>query len=163
VGEATTEGSRSPERQPSSIEKEGVIMFSAFARNVLNPLLLRLMLAAIFVFHGLQLVSGEGNQMGAAWARGGDQPAMVQLLVAWGELIGGAALAAGFLTRVAATGIVVIMAGAIYTVHWPNGFSLQNHGYEYNLTIIVMCVCLILGGPGPLAVDRVFRVRPKAP
>ena len=50
------------------------------------------------------------------------------------------------------------MVGAIATVHWPN-FGLQEHGYEYNLLILVVCLALILVGGGNLAVDRVFRLR----
>lgn len=82
----------------------------------------------------------------------------MQLAVAWGELIGGIALAAGFLTRLAALGIIAIMAGAIAIVHGPHGFSLPK-GYEYNFALISMCLCLVLGGPGPFAVDRIFRFR----
>ena len=72
-------------------------------------------------------------------------------------------MALGFLTRLAALGIIVIMGGAIATVHWPHGFSMQNGGFEYNAAIIVMCLCLVLGGPGPIAVDRVFRLRRRVP
>src|SRR5205823_1491389 len=125
-----------------------------------SPLLLRLALAAIFIYHGLDLVGGERNDWGANWhkVRPGDEPhpTVVQLAVAWGQLIGGIALGVGFLTRLAALGIIVIMLGAIATVHWPHGFDIQQHGFEYNFAIIVMCVCLVLGGPGPLAVDRFF-------
>jgi hypothetical protein len=74
---------------------------------------------------------------------------------------GGVALALGFLTRLAAVGIIVIMLGAIARVHWPNGFDITKGGFEYNFAIIVMCLCLVLGGPGPLAVDRVFRFKRK--
>ena len=65
----------------------------------------------------------------------------------------------GFLTRIAALGIIAIMVGAIAQVHWPNGFDITKHGYEYNLAIITMCACLVLGGPGPIAVDRWFSLR----
>jgi putative oxidoreductase len=87
----------------------------------------------------------------------------LQLAIAWGELVGGIAMLVGFLTRLAALGLIAIMAGAIATVHWPHGFSLQTGGYEYNLTLIVMCLCLFLGGPGPLSIDRVFRLRRRGP
>ena len=82
----------------------------------------------------------------------------VQLAVSWGELVGGIALACGFLTRLAALGILVIMIGAIARVHWPHGFDIQHGGFEYNFAIIMMCLCLVLGGPGPLAVDHLFRL-----
>jgi putative oxidoreductase len=149
-------------------------MLSAFSKNTLVPLLLRFALAAIFVFHGFHKVGDPGNEWGAAWMKLPEPaspdkpapalpPAPVQLAVAWGELIGGIALAFGFLTRLAAIGIIIIMAGAIATVHGPQGFDLGKGGFEYNFAIIVMCLCLVLGGPGPLAVDYLFRFKPRPP
>jgi putative oxidoreductase len=144
-------------------------MFDAFVKNTLTALLLRLALAAIFIFHGLNLVNGEGNGLGATWMNAmaekqgqAPAPAPVQLAVAWGQLIGGLALALGFLTRLAALGIIAIMAGAIATVHWPNGFDITKGGYEYNMLIIVVCLTLVLTGGGNVAVDRFFRLRRKA-
>ncbi len=141
-------------------------MFDLFVKSTLAPLLLRLALAAIFIYHGLNLVGGEGNQWGATWmnkmaAQSGAEPPAppVQLAAAWGQLIGGIALAVGFLTRLAALGIIVIMAGAIALVHLPNGFDITKNGYEYNMLIIVVCVILVLGGAGNVAVDRFFRFR----
>jgi putative oxidoreductase len=137
-------------------------MFTAFSKNTLVPVLLRLALATIFIFHGLALIGGAEKKWGADWDKHDPaQPAVVQLAVAWGELIGGIALALGFLTRLAAIGIIAIMAGAIATVHWPKGFDIQQGGFEYNFLIILVCLCLVLGGPGPLAVDRFFRIRRK--
>jgi putative oxidoreductase len=138
-------------------------MFSLFCRNIVVPLLLRLALAAIFIFHGLRMVGSAETQWGARWMQSADAPpAPVQLTVSWGELIGGIALAIGFLSRLAALGIIGIMAGAIYTVHWPNGFDIQKGGFEYNFAIIVVCLCIVLGGPGPVAVDRFLRLRRKS-
>jgi putative oxidoreductase len=135
-------------------------MFSTLIHYTINPLLLRLGLAAVFIYHGLTLVGGSEHDWGAHWNPGPDAPpGIVQLLVAWGELIGGVAIGAGFLTRLAALGIIAIMAGAIATVHWPNGFDITKGGFEYNVVLIIMCVCLVLGGPGPLAVDRYFRIK----
>src|SRR5262245_1781650 len=112
-------------------------LIKSVMHSTVTPLLLRLGLAAIFVYHGWGKVSDPEAGYGARWA--GDQmPAVTQMLVAWGELLGGAALALGFLTRLAALGIVVIMAGAIATVHGKNGFDLRNQGFEYNFAIIVM-------------------------
>ena len=143
-------------------------MFEAVCKNTIVPLMLRLCLAAVFIFHGWQLVGGEGHQWGSAWANSKNPnppPQAAQLAVSWGELVGGIALALGFLTRLAALGIIVIMAGAIATVHWKNGFDLQKGGYEYNVALITMCLALVLTGGGMLAVDRLFwrrRVPPGA-
>jgi putative oxidoreductase len=132
-------------------------MFSEFARNVIVPLLLRIALAAVFIYHGLDMVGGPDKGWGSNWHP--SHPVPVQLAVAWGELLGGVALAVGFLTRLAALGIIVIMLGAIAAVHWPQGFDVRNRGFEYNFAIIMMSLSLVLGGPGPLAVDRIFRLR----
>lgn len=130
-------------------------MFDTFAKNTLAPLILRCGLAVIFIFHGLGKVNAD-TDWGANWAQGADAPAgAVQMAVAWGELVGGIALALGLLTRLAALGIAAIMAGAIATVHWPK-FSLQDGGFEYNFALIVMCAALIVTGAGSLAVDAVF-------
>jgi putative oxidoreductase len=141
-------------------------MFDVFIKNTAVALLLRLALAAIFIFHGFHLVGDDGHEWGAAWMnqmaeKQGQPPpaAPVQLAVAWGQLIGGLALAIGFLTRLAALGIIAIMAGAIATVHWPNGFDITKGGFEYNMLIIVVCITLVLMGGGNVAVDRFFRLR----
>jgi putative oxidoreductase len=134
-------------------------MLSNFCRNVLNPLVLRFALAAIFIYHGLDKIGGADKEWGAAWMPGDNAlPAVTQLAVAWGELLGGVAVLLGFLTRLAALGLIALMAGAIATVHGAHGFALP-HGYEYNVAIIAMGLCLVLGGPGPVAVDRIFHLK----
>jgi putative oxidoreductase len=127
----------------------------------LAPLVLRLGLAVIFIFHGaIKLGQGKGTE----WMK--DLPETTQLLVAWGELLGGIALGVGFLTRLAALGIIAIMVGAIYTVTGAEDLvqtSLTRTGYdfmhvaaEYNFIIIMMCVALILLGSGRVSVDHLL-------
>ncbi len=137
-------------------------MLDTFVRNTLVPLLLRFGLAVIFIYHGLALVQEDG---GTNWAKKMQDPPpkIVQALAAWGQLIGGIAMAVGFLTRLAAVGLAIIMIGAVATVHWTHGFNIQEGGYEYNFVILVICAALILMGPGPLAVDRFFRFRRRKP
>src|SRR5829696_3233463 len=116
-------------------------MYQNFASRALAPAVLRGALAIVFIFHGYPKISSD-NGHGTSWMKppqgaGGEQgrqpdvlPAPLQALVAWGEVIGGVALALGLLTRAAAVGIIIIMAGAIVTVHGKHGFSMQNQGYE---------------------------------
>ena len=134
-------------------------MFDSFAKNALVPALLRVGLAVIFIYHGWEKVGGQGTEMGAHWHPSPSMPEYQQLMVAWGELVGGIALAVGFLTRLAALGLAIIMGGAIYTIHAQNGFSLKGGGFEYNFALLVLCAALIVGGPGNLAIDRFFRRR----
>src|SRR5947209_14519970 len=95
------------------------------AKTSLASLVLRLGLAAIFIYHGQDKIFGLGNEWGAAWAgkmvlkaHEIEAPSLqshaVQLLVAWGEFLGGIALALGLLTRLAALGEMIIQVGAVY-------------------------------------------------
>jgi uncharacterized membrane protein YphA (DoxX/SURF4 family) len=221
-------------------------MWNDVARNTLVPLLLRVVLAVVFVYSGLHKIVDKGNAGGADWAaslktrdvqlppdlqarvqqflrekeglpdnaspeqkkalmqefiagltRPEEEPvkegqhqivlppdiqsrlqvaldettsrryakqegpaaaelhASIQLLVAWGEVLGGVALLVGFLTRWAALGLVAIQSGAIYMVTWAEGFSsLQGGGYAYNIALIAMLLALALAGGGALAADR---------
>jgi putative oxidoreductase len=133
-------------------------MFDSFCKNTLVPLILRGGLAAVFIFHGLALVSEDG---GTAWDQKLGLSKPEQAAVAWGQLLGGIALAVGFLTRLAALGLAVIMVGAIYLVHWEHGFNITDGGWEYNFVILTVCAALMLLGGGTLAVDRWFRMRRK--
>lgn len=139
-------------------------MFDYMAKSTLVPLLLRLGVAAIFLYHGVGKVTGEGNEWGANWGSKMPEPParLMQMAVAWGELLGGAALALGLLTRVAALGLAAIMAGAIVTVKGAMGFSSPQGGYEYNMLILVVCVSLVLMGGGTLSLDRFFSWRRRA-
>jgi putative oxidoreductase len=133
-------------------------MFHALAVNTLAPLVLRLGLAAIFIFHGIEKVGAGG---GTAWHPVPDYSSIVQVLVAWGELLGGLACLLGLLTRLAAVGLAFIMIGAIATVHGEKGFALKDGGFEYNFAILVICAAVILLGPGNLALDRFVRLKRK--
>jgi putative oxidoreductase len=113
-------------------------------------LFLRLGLGVVFFYHGYGKVFGAQG-LGSSWA-GPDMPAIIQILVSWGELLGGAAFLLGFLTPIASMGIIIIMAGAIATVHGKNGFGMMQQGYEYNFVLISMCLALIGTGPGPFSI-----------
>jgi putative oxidoreductase len=128
----------------------------AMAKNTLVPLLLRIGLAAVFIYHGAEKVQLGG---GANWHPDPDFPTYQQLAVAWGELVGGIAVAVGLLTRLAALGLAAIMVGAIITIHGPNGFSLADGGFEYNFVLLIICLSLILMGAGTLSVDRFFSLK----
>ena len=144
-------------------------MFDTFSKNSLVPLLVRLGLAVVFIYHGLEKVSGPDHEAGLKWMhKPEDKPdapeppsPLMQGLIAWGELVGGLAMAIGFLTRFAAIGLGILMAGAIVTVTGPNGFSSLNHGYEYNFVLLVLCACALLLGSGQIGADHLFRLRRK--
>lgn len=126
------------------------------ARYVVVPLLFRLVLAVVFIHAGMGKLGSE-NEWGAAWLDRAKMPSLelsgfVQILVAWGEFIGGLALGLGFLTRIASLGLIAIMIGAIVTLTGSMGFAV----YQINVILIVMLVAVILLGPGPVSLDRLL-------
>lgn len=111
---------------------------------------LRLGLGIIFTYHGFGKVFGEGTSLGTAWHP--DLPVVLQTLVAWGEFLSGVTILTGFMVELGALAIIIIMIGAIVTVHWKNGFNMMSGGFEYNFALIMMCLALMATGAGPLSV-----------
>jgi putative oxidoreductase len=131
------------------------------SRNTLIPLVLRLGLAFIFIYSGLQKITVPGTGWGSSWIPDAPDfikplPAAVQLAVAWSELIGGIALGLGLLTRLAALGVTGIMVATIYWLTGAQGFK---SGWDYNFAVIVMCLALVISGGGTLAIDQVIRIK----
>jgi putative oxidoreductase len=145
-------------------------MLEGVAARTFAPLLLRVALAAVFIYHGLEKVHPDTGY-GLRWAAGMGEHAPpvlsnappLQALVAWGELLGGVAVALGILTRWAALGLLIIMFGAIFTYSGTHGFSAVGQGYEYNFVLILVCAALILMGAGTFSLDRVVKVKSRGP
>ena len=93
-------------------------------------------------------------------------PVFLTLLVIAAESFGALGLLVGFATRLCAFGIFCDMIGAIYLVHWPNGFFMnwfgkQNgEGFEYHLLVIGIALALMITGGGRLSLDRVIAQKP---
>lgn len=131
----------------------------------LSPLVLRVPLGIIFIAHGSQklfgIFGGEGlTKTLFSFEHTMGIPPILTLLAILAEFGGGIGLLIGFLTRLAALGIVIDMAVAVYKVHWANGFFLSSAhggrgpGFEYNLALIGMALSLLLTGGGRWAADR---------
>jgi putative oxidoreductase len=73
------------------------------------------------------------------------------------ETAGGALLAAGAATPLAAASLIGVMITAIRKVHLKNGPWISNQGYEYNLVLIAALLAIVDGGPGPISVDALRR------
>lgn len=127
----------------------------------------RVALGLIFFMHGSQKVlgwyGGQGLSATVQMMQQNGLPAALAYLVCLGEFLGGLGLIFGALSRVAALGIFMIMAGAVVTVHGQHGFFMMNKGYEYNLALMAMAVAIMLGGPGKMAIDHYFCRKDKIP
>jgi putative oxidoreductase len=124
-----------------------------------TPLPLRLALAVIFAGHGAQKIFGSFN--GPGFAKFTSLPAPFPFMrpawlwmaaAAFAELIGGALLFFGLLTRVGAFLIACTMLTAIIGVHWPAFFG--GSGMEYPLALLAGCLALLISGGGMASIDR---------
>jgi putative oxidoreductase len=130
--------------------------------NSLASLALRVPAGIIFVAHGAQKLfgwfGGYGLEGTGQWmASIGLEPGYTMALLAGSaEFFGGLALILGLLTRPAAVALTFTMIVAIIQVHLGNGLFVSNDGYEFGLSLLVICVALAVQGGGALSVDRVI-------
>jgi len=123
--------------------------------------LLRVTVGGFFVGHGLQKLTGAFDGPGLdgteqMMAGTGMHPAARNArLVAVTETAGGAALALGAATPLAAAGIVGTMVTAVRKVHLAKGPWVTEGGYEYNAVLIAAAAALA-SGPGGPSVDQLF-------
>jgi putative oxidoreductase len=126
----------------------------------LGRLLLRVTVGALFVGHGTQKLFGwfgghgldaTANMFDSLGMRPGNRNAIAAGVA---EAGGGAALAAGFATPLAAATLTSVMLTAINRVHLKNGPWITNGGYEYNVVLIAAVLALAEVGPGELSLDH---------
>ena len=124
-----------------------------------GPLVLRLVIGAIFMAHGAQKLfgwfGGYGLDGTGQWlASIGLGPGyLMALLAGSAEFFGGLALLLGVLVRPAAIALAVTMLVAIFSVHIDNGLFMDKNGYEYALALLVVSVSLAISGAGKASVD----------
>jgi putative oxidoreductase len=74
-------------------------------------------------------------------------------LAASTEVGAGLLFALGFLTPLAAAGMVGLMVVAGWTVHRSNGFFIVSEGWEYTFILAVIAAAVATTGPGEYSVD----------
>jgi putative oxidoreductase len=121
---------------------------------------LRVVVGAVFLAHGIQkfFMFGLHGVAGMFGSIGVPLPAVTSAIVALVELVGGAALILGFLTRWAAALNGFDMLVAVLLVHLKNGF-FNPMGVEFPLTLLAACIALALLGPGAASVDGALAKR----
>lgn len=125
-------------------------------------LALRLAVGAVFAMHGWQklTVMGVGGVAGFFGSLGIPFPEVAALVVTLVELVGGLALILGLGTRLAGALLAVDMLVALILVHLPNGFAVENGGYEFVLVLLAASLFFALSGPGRISLDaRLFARR----
>jgi putative oxidoreductase len=130
-----------------------------------EPLLLRLVLGAVFFPHGAQKAlgwfGGPGftGTMGALTQQMRIPPPLAFLAIA-AEFAGPLGLILGLLTRLAAFGLLADMLVAVALVHRKVGFFMnwtgtqKGEGFEFHLLASGLALALMLQGGGKLSADR---------
>lgn len=122
--------------------------------------LVRITLGALLIPHGLQKVFGMMGGLGMAgnaalfdkigwnpgWFWGG--------LVAYTELVGGALLVLGLLTRPVAAAVAIFSFNAIIFTSKMGGFFWNKGGSEYSILLLVCALLVLIRGGGRLSLDR---------
>jgi putative oxidoreductase len=119
-------------------------------------LVLRLVFGLFLAAHGYNKVFGGGGLSGTAgWFRsiGMRWPDLQARLAAFTELGAGILLAAGFVTPLAAAGVIGVMTVASYVAHRRNFFVFKD-GWEYTVSIAVAAWAIAAIGPGDASLDH---------
>jgi putative oxidoreductase len=131
---------------------------------------LRFMVGYGFMEHGYaKLARGPDSFAIILHALGVPEPSLLAALTILVELIGGLAVLIGAFIPLASIPMAAVLLVAIFTVHLPYGFSsiklesvtaagahFGQPGYETDLLYLAALCALVLGGSGPLAIDRLF-------
>ena len=135
-----------------------------------DPILafLRIVLGVVFFAHGAQKMLGWFGGYGYTGTMGYFAsigiPSIFGTLAICAEFLGGLGLIVGFLSRIAALGIIVNMLVAIALVHKANGLFMNwglaatggvaaGEGYEYHLLAIAISVLILARGAGAFSID----------
>ena len=123
----------------------------------LAPFFLRITLAVIFFYHGAQKAFGWFGGDGwsgtiALWSRseGIHLPAFFVGLMIIAEVTVSLGLLFGFLTRLAAIVVVILMASSLMFVHGGTTFE----AVEFPLVVMAVGISLLLTGGGCFSMDR---------
>lgn len=124
----------------------------------------RVVLGVVFFAHGAQKMLGWFGGTGLKTTVRIFQedlhiPAPLAVLAVAAEFLGGLGLIVGFLSRVAALAIALVMCVAV-AVHRRFGFFMnwygekKGHGVEYHILVLALAMLVIFKGAGALSVDK---------
>jgi len=124
--------------------------------ELLSLLLLRCGLALIFIYHGYPKLFGDSARFIESFQAIG-LPAYFVYVAGAIELFGGAALALGLLTPIAALLLFLDMGAAMWKYNLSEGIYAVR---EYELPLVLGLASLVMAatGGGPISLDRlIFR------
>lgn len=133
--------------------------------NNYNWLILRVALGVVMLGHGLQKALGWfggfgwNNTMGYFTGTVG-LPSWLSAFVILIESVSAVLLIIGFAGRINAALMGIVMAGAFFVDHLPNGFFMnwfgtnKGEGYEFDILFWAISIVLVINGSGKWSIDR---------
>jgi putative oxidoreductase len=134
--------------------------------NSYSWLLLRVTLGIVLGAHGVQKAFGWFG--GYGWNNTIEYFSSVGLPVFLGglviliETLGAFLLIIGFAGRINAALMGIVMAGAFYIDHLPNGFYMnwyggtRGEGFEFDILFWAIAIVITINGSGALSIDRLL-------
>lgn len=148
-------------------------MYNVAGQKAWYALPLRLIVGYGFVAHGwAKLTKGPDSFAAILAAIGVPAPHWMAWLTILVEIAGGSAVLMGALIAWASIPMAAVLLSAMFTVHLRYGFSsikllavtaagaqFGPPGYEVDLLYLACLAALVIGGPGPFAIDGAIRKR----
>jgi len=121
-------------------------------------ILIRLVVGGVFLSEGIQKFLFPGDLgVGRFTKIGIPFPEVMAPFVGMVEIVGGALLLAGFLTRLAAIPLIINMLVAITTTKLPilqkSGFWAMAHEARVDYAMLLGCIFLLIAGAGTWSLD----------
>src|SRR5579885_131840 len=117
---------------------------------------LRLVVGVFFMVHSqAKFGSGFGQFLSSLGL-----PPEIAILVGLLELVGGALLVVGVLSRIASSIIAIDMVGAIVYVKKLRAFS-GNQGIELELLALIILLTIVVLGPGRISISHIAKKIPR--
>jgi putative oxidoreductase len=134
--------------------------------------ILRVIAGIVFFAHGAQKMLGWFGGYGFHGTMGFftqemHLPAVLAFLAICAEFFGGLGLIVGFLTRIAAFGVLCNMVAAVLLVHHSYGFFMnwggdqKGEGFEYHMLAIAVMLAIIIKGAGAYSLDYILSHTPQ--
>lgn len=123
----------------------------------LPPLFFRLVLAYGFYGPAMQKLNNISGI--AEWfaGMGIPFPTLNAYMATATETAGFVLLFLGMATRLISIPLIIVMLVAIFTVHFDNGFSAGNNGFEIPFYYLLMLFSLMVTGPGKLSLATLIQ------
>src|SRR5205823_14303149 len=132
------------------------------ARAPAAVLLIRLAVGGVFLFEGIQKFMFPMEMGPGLFAKLGiPAPGLLAPLAGLIEVVCGALLIVGFLTRLASIPLIITMLIAIFSlggrIYKASGFWAMAHETRTDYAMLLACLFLLAVGAGPISIGRILR------